>query len=200
MLKPLAIIACILACIAAFFVSDAHAAYLYRFTNAQGKVEISNAIPSDRVVHGYDVLDMNGRVVRRVDRELTEDELAAKREVEAAREACEDAKRRVMALYRYESEIDHAKSKALDALAIAIDNDEANLAHVRGQHSELLEQAARMERSGSTLTSVVIQNIERAEAQVRVLEESIKNRSGERVEIERRFEEERTVFLQGGCN
>ena len=200
MLKPLVIHACLVACVAALCASDVHAAYLYRFTNAQGKVEISNAIPNDRVVHGYDVLDMNGRVVRRVAPELSEEELAAKREAEAAREACEDAKRRVMALYRYETEIDHAKAKALDALAIAIDNDEANLAHVRGQHSELLEQAARMERSGNTLTSVVIQNIERAEAQVRVLEESIKNRSGERGEIEKRFEEERAVFLQGGCN
>ncbi len=176
------------------------ASNLYRFTNAQGKTEISNAIPNDRVSHGYDVLDMSGRVVRRVAPELSPAEQEAKRIADARRRACEDAYRRVSALYQVESDIDHHKQKALDALAIAIENDEANLAHVRGQHSDLLAQAARMERSGNTLSSVIIQNIERASTQVGVLEESIQNRQGERVAIDQRFEEERAVFLRGGCD
>ncbi len=176
-----------------------HAAYLYRFTNADGKIEIAGAIPNDRVVHGYDVIDTSGRIIRRVAPELSPEEQERKR-IELARvQACEEALRRVQALYQYETEIDHAKEKALDALAVAIDNERANLAHVRGQHADLLQQAARMERSGSVLSSVLIQNIERAAAQVRVLEENIRQRSGERADIERRFDEEREIFLQGSC-
>ncbi len=177
-----------------------HSAYLYRFTNAEGKTEIASAIPNDRVVHGYDVIDTSGRVIRRVAPELSPEAQERKRVEQAQLKACEDALRRVQALYQYESEIDHAKLKALDALAVAIDNERANLAHVRSQHAELLQQAARMERSGSSLSSVVIQNIERAAAQVRVLEENIKQRSGEQADIDRRFEEERQIFLQGSCS
>lgn len=177
-----------------------HSAYLYRFTNADGKTEIASAIPNDRVVHGYDVIDTSGRVIRRVAPELSPEAQERKRIEQARIAACQDALRRVQALYQYESEIDHAKSKALDALAVAIDNERANLAHVRGQHADLLQQAARMERSGNSLSSVVIQNIERAAAQVRVLEETIKQRSGEREDIERRFEDEREVFLLGSCS
>ena len=127
-------------------------------------------------------------------------EQAQKRAAEAERRACEDAYRRVSALYQVENDIDHHKRKALDALAIAIDNDQANLAHVRNQHNELLEQAARLERSGNSLSSVIIQNIERAATQVNVLEESIENRNHEREEIDKRFEEEREVFLRNGCD
>ena len=179
--------------------ASANAANLYRFTNAEGKVEISSSIPNDRVIHGYDVIDMRGRVIQRVAPQLTPEQQEAKRIRMAARRQCEADQARVSALYQYESDIDNHKAKALEALAIAIENDQANLVHARGQHAQLLDQAARMERSGNSLTSMIIANIERAKAQVTVLEDSIANRNTEREDIERRFEQERQTFLKGGC-
>ncbi len=185
--------------LAVFAAAAAQAAgYLYRYTNSQGKTEIASAVPNDRARFGYDVLDHSGRVVRRVDAELSGEALERKKIKEARQAECLEAYRRVSALYQYETEIDHAKGKALDALSMAIENDQANLAHARNQHEQLLEQAARMERSGKALSEIVVQNIDRAAGQVRTLTESIRQRQGERTEIERRFEQERETFRGSG--
>lgn len=172
---------------------------LYRFVNAQGKVEISNSIPNDRVIHGYDVLDGTGRLVLRVAPQLTSEQLLEKRKKEEARRICQESYLRVTTMYQTESDIERFKKEAVEALETAIANDKANLLVVRGQQSELLAQAARSERSGSTLGPILVQNIERANSQIKLLEKSIKTRQSERAQIDNKYEKELEIFRRGPC-
>lgn len=172
---------------------------LYRFTNAQGKLEIAYVIPNDRVKFGYDVLDDSGRLVRRVAPELTAAELEAKRKRDAALAECRATWQRVSTMYQTEADIDRYEAEEIESLETTVANDRANLLVLKGQHDDLLAQAARTERSGGTLTGILIQNIERAANQVKLLEQTIVNREKERNKIAGRFERERAAFRRGKC-
>jgi len=189
----------LLAALAVCALSASASGRMYRFVNAEGKLEISSAIPNERVVHGYDVLDGSGRVIQRVSAELTPAELEEKKKKDAELEKCREVYRRVSAMYQTEADIDRFEDEAFEALETAIANDQANLLVVRGQHSEFLAQAARAERSGSTLSGILVQNIDRASAQIQLLERSIRKRERERSRIEARFRNEREVFRRGPC-
>jgi len=172
---------------------------LYRFVNSQGKVEISNSIPNDRVPHGYDVLDGTGRLILRVAPQLTPAQIKQKQQKEAELRACREGYLRVTAMYQTEADIDRFKGQAVEALKTAIANDQANLLVVRGQHAELLAQAARAERSGSTLSAILVQNIDRAKGQIKLLEKSVQDRQIQHSQIESRFQKEREILKRGPC-
>ena len=172
---------------------------LYRFVNSQGKVEISNSIPNDRVPLGYDVLDDSGRLILRIAPQLTPAQIKQKRQKEAEQRACREGHSRVTAMYQTEADIDRFKGQAVEALKNAIANDQANLLVVRGQHAELLAQAARAERSGSTLSAILVQNIDRAKGQIKLLEKSIRDRQKEHDQIDNKFQKEREILRRGPC-
>jgi hypothetical protein len=172
---------------------------LYRFVNSQGKVEISNSIPNDRVPLGYDVLDDSGRLILRIAPQLTPAQIKQKRQKEAEERACREGYSRVTAMYQTEADIDRFKGQAVEALQSAIANDQANLLVVRGQHAELLAQAARAERSGSTLSAILVQNIDRAKGQIKLLEKSIRDRQLEQDQIDNKFQKEREILRRGPC-
>ncbi len=175
------------------------AAQLYRFTNAQGKVEIAHSISNNRVKYGYDVLDTSGRVVRRVAAELTGVELQAKHKRDAELAECKATWQRVSTMYQTEADIARFEAEEIEALETAVANDRANLLVLNDQHTDLLAQAARTERSGGTLSNVLIQNVERAANQIKLLEQSILKREKERKKIARRFNQERAAFRRGKC-
>lgn len=172
---------------------------IYRFTNAQGKTEISHSIPNDRVKFGYDVLDASGRVVRTVAAELTGAELEAmkKRDAELAERRATWV--RVSTMYQTSADIDRFEAEEIEAVETTLANDRAKLIALRGQHNDLLAQAARIERSGGTLTNILIQNIERAAGQIKLVEKSIKQREKERRNIAAKFKAERVAFKRGKC-
>lgn len=172
---------------------------LYRFVNSQGKVEISNSIPNDRVPLGYDVLDDAGRLILRIAPQLTPAQIKQNRQKEAEERACREAYLRVTAMYQTEADIDRFKGQAVEALQTAIANDQANLLVVRGQHAELLSQAARAERNGSTLSAILVQNIDRAKGQIKLLEKSVRDRQKEHDQIDSKFQKEREILRRGPC-
>ena len=172
---------------------------LYRFVNSQGKVEISNSIPNDRVPLGYDVLDDAGRLILRIAPQLTPAQIKQKRQKEAEDRACREGYLRVTAMYQTEADIDRFKGQAVEALQTAIANDQANLLVVRGQHAELLAQAARAERNGSTLSAILVQNIDRAKGQIKLLEKSVRDRQKEHDQIDNKFQKEREILRRGPC-
>ena len=172
---------------------------LYRFLNSQGKVEISNSIPNDRVPLGYDVLDDAGRLILRIAPQLTPAQIKQKRQKEAEDRACREGYLRVTAMYQTEADIDRFKGQAVEALQTAIANDQANLLVVRGQYAELLAQAARAERNGSTLSAILVQHIDRAKGQIKLLEKSVRDRQKEHDQIDNKFQKEREILRRGPC-
>ena len=178
----------------------AQAANLYRYRNAEGGLVIASSIPNDRVPLGYEVIDSNsGRLLRRVAPQLTPAQAAAKAEFERRLKLCERSQRRVRTMYETSDDINAAEAQALESIETRVLNAEANLLHVRNQLSRFEEQAARLERSGTGVSAVLVGNIERANVQIANLEGEIDQR---RVEMQRarvEYERDRAIFALGEC-
>lgn len=178
----------------------AHAGQLYRFTNAEGGVELSSSVPNSRVPFGYDVIDSrSGRLLRKVDPQLTPAQAAAKAERERRIGVCAIAQRRVQTMYESDVDIDDAESKALQSLETRIVNAKANLTHLRNQRSKLEDQAARMERNGTGVTPVLVGNLDRAANQIATLELEIEHRRQEQDDTRSGYEQDRAIFAMGDC-
>ena len=184
---------CLLAVAAA---GPADAARLYRFTNEQGRVEISHTIPTERVPFGYEVLDANsGRVIRSVEPQLSDAEYARKVE----REQCEAALARLDKLYQSEDDISAAQALALRSIDNRIAHSKANLAHLEAKQTEYEAQAAKLERAGAPLPQPLIANLEKTRAQIRTLETELANRSEDRDRAEARYALELEMYREQNC-
>ncbi|TDJ23861.1 MAG: hypothetical protein E2O59_13365 [Gammaproteobacteria bacterium] len=178
---------------------QAEAARFYRYINAEGLEEISHTIPNDRVALGYDVLDANMRLVEHVARQLSPEEIVTRNRQQSEEAVCLTSQKRVRALYESEEDITQAEEQALDSLTNRITNAQANLAQLRNQHRALEEEAARMDRAGQSLTSIVLGNIDRAKAQIENLEGEIAQRKVEKEETRRQHAVDLEVFRRSEC-
>jgi len=178
---------------------QAEAARFYRYINAEGLEEISHTIPNDRVALGYDVLDANMRLVEHVARQLSPEEIVTRNRQQSEEAVCLTSQKRVRALYESEEDITQAEEQALDSLTNRITNAQANLAQLRNQHRALEEEAARMDRAGQSLTSIVLGNIDRANAQIENLEGEIAQRKVEKEETRRQHAVDLEVFRRSEC-
>lgn len=178
---------------------QAEAARFYRYINAEGLEEISHIIPNDRVALGYDVLDANMRLVEHVAPQLSPEEIVTRNRRQREEAVCVASQKRVRALYESEEDITQAEKQALDSLTNRITNAQANLAQLRNQRRALEEEAARMDRTGQSLTSIVLGNIDRAKAQIENLEGEIAQRKEEKEETRRQHAVDLEVFRLPEC-
>ena len=181
-----------LAC--ATLVWQVNADTFYRYINSDGLEEVSHSIPNDRVPLGYDVLDANMRLIRHIAPQLTPEEIVVRDRRRREEALCLASQKRVRALYESEEDIAHAEQQALDSLVNRIANAQANLAQLRNQRIELEDEAARMDRAGQSLTSIVLGNIDRAKAQIENLEGEIAQRNIEKEETRRQHAIDLEVF------
>jgi predicted metalloendopeptidase len=172
---------------------------LYRYKNAEGRIEISNAIPADRVAGGYEVLDLSGQVLQTVAPQLSAAELAQKEAQDREAQACLQNVERVMALYGSVEDITTAEEQTRRSLDARINSLETNVALERRRLEEHESEAAQRERTGRAIPSDVTQNIARSRAQIEAMETELAQRRSERDSSAAQFAEERRLFETREC-
>ena len=175
--------------------------HLYRFLNAEGRVEISHAVPVERVALGYEVLDASsGRVVQVIDAQKSQQEVDRISRESQARNECEAALARVNSMYQSELDIEWAHDQAIESLAGRIVSAQLNLRQALDQKRHLEASAAQLERSGKSLDATLVNNIRRTDVQVENLEREIVQRGGEQDQTHERFAEDLALFQQANCS
>ena len=144
---------------------SAHGANLFRYKDENGQLVLSHTIPSDRVKHGYDIVDSYGTIIQHVEPQLTEQAYQAKLEREKAVKECKKTRDRVRKLYQFESDIDYAEQQGLESIDQAIANIRANLNVATTRRQEFEARAAQMDIAGQRIPNVLLDNIERAKMQ-----------------------------------
>ncbi len=183
-----------------FFTSQAQAQFLYRWINENGTKEYSHAISNDMVSLGYDVLDgQTMQLIRIVEPQLSEQEYAAKLELEREVAECRRALRRVMTLYQSLEDIDQAELQMLKSMDSRIANAQANLALAENQKLELEREAANKDRAGELLQSAFINNIARVDVQIDTQRREIAKRTRDKQQAKLDFTEDRQVFDKRFC-
>lgn len=127
----------------------------YRYTNEKGEVILSNQVPPDQVVRGYDVLDKNGQIKETIAPALTEEEHQKKVE-EEARKASD---KRLMSLYSGYDEIDYARDTRIAQIDSALVIMEGNIRSMIAKREKLQKNAADLERSGKTVPADITQQL-----------------------------------------
>ncbi|WP_420551101.1 hypothetical protein [Litorivicinus lipolyticus] len=124
----------------------------YRFIDEAGRTQLSDKIPPAQVKRGYEVLDSQLFVIRRVAPELTPAQLAA-RELERQRQAeiAAQAAKDQQLLMRYPSvaDLDMAERNDIERLELQVLIADKTLEIQRTALAQVERQAAREERNGA---------------------------------------------------
>ena len=124
------------------------AAELYRYLDRNGTLVIDRqGVPPEYAGKGYDVLNEQGRVIRKVAPALPAEEL--ERREQARQQAVADEQLRK--LYSSVADVDRAKARKLAELESVMQIKRANLEAARQVQSQLMEQAAVKQRNGQAL-------------------------------------------------
>ncbi|MEM7098893.1 MAG: hypothetical protein AAF541_11585 [Pseudomonadota bacterium] len=172
---------------------------LYRYKDESGTIVISQSIPVDRVPHGYEVLDGSGRVTKKVEPQLSEEEYQAKRKREQAMADCSVQLKRVNKAYQTLDDINYAEQQSLASIDTSINNAKANLIHAQNQRKALEAQAAQKDIEGKRIPEVLLSDIEKARTQERNLEEEIESRQSEKLEQSLHYRYDRKIFELPDC-
>ncbi len=142
------------------------AAELYRYLDRNGTPVIDRqGVPPEYAGKGYDVLNEQGRVIRKVAPALPAAELD--RQARERQQAVVDGQLRK--LYSNVEDVDRAKARKLAELDGLLQIKKANLEATRQLQSQLMEQAAVQQRNGQALPADLQARLDAAAAdQVRL--------------------------------
>jgi hypothetical protein len=152
----------------------------YRYNNERGIPVIDETIPPEFVAGGYDIITSDGSVIKRVPRQLSEEELRNEGS-EAARERLrEEEELRLQAwdemlMLRYSSveDINAASDRAVRDLYIRISILKSNLMSIKTQIEREQLKAADIERSGQDVPENLTVIIDKLGREIEDTEESI---------------------------
>ncbi len=187
-----------------FVVSSFAATRYYRYVDENGIKVIRDSVPAELVHKGYDILGMDGRLLRTVPRALTKEEIEAiesKKQSgnvqaeKAAKQARADKK--LLTIFSSPEDAERARDRKLEALDVFISIDKGNLARLKVEHDEAQQQAAEPERAGQEVFPYLVEKLDRIERQVLSLEENIRTKNEEKEQVRQQYARdiERLKFL-----
>lgn len=166
----------------------------YRYVNEQGIKVMDRSIPPQYIGRGYEVVALNGEVLRVVD--PAPHPADAERILHERNTDREQLQHDAMLRRRYSTlhDIDAVKARSLLELQSNIDILHTNLTNTRLQIEALQTRAAMSERSGRPVPDELLSNIATLEADIAETQEQIRQRETEYQLHSDRFDEDRRRF------
>ncbi|MCW8883280.1 MAG: DUF4124 domain-containing protein [Sedimenticola sp.] len=160
--------------VAALFAMQAEASKIYRWVDAEGKVHLSDKVPTEYSKNARSVLSESGREVDRVQKAKTEEEIAKEQELEKLRAEqqrlieIQRAKDQVLLrTFRTEDDLLMARNGKLTAIDSNIHVIRGNIRRMKTRLAEMQQSAASMERQGQSLSTNLLKDIEHTRTQLK---------------------------------
>lgn len=190
--------------IALGFPDAAQAQKLYRWVDAEGKVQYSDSLPPEAVDQARRELNkLSGSTTASIDRALTEEErqLAAAQEAEAARaaEAEQQSRQRdrmLLSFYPTEADLTRSYRDRLDSLGESIKAAQIGLESQRDVLVSLLDDAANRELAGERVDAKVLDTARQAHHQQEQLRTMQSRREAEHSATQSEYEETLARYRQ----
>lgn len=163
---------------------------LYRYKDDKGVVGIDDHVPPEFAKNGYDVLTPDGRIIQTVPRQLTGEEGARARAVENEKKRLQEWDKNLLLRYSSVDDIAAARDRALREIDVRLSILRSNLLSVKGQIESEQAKAADLERRGIAVPPAVASNIEMLKREIADAEESIAQRSNEKVQVAANFQKD----------
>lgn len=175
----------------------------YKWRDANGALHYSDSLPAEAAKYGYEVVNGQGIVVRRVERAKTAEELAAAK-AEQARERTrrEEAEARtradaqLLSAYPSEADLQHAQKQKLELLDQQVESGRISLRSQEQALADQLAHAAEVERNGKTLPQPQAKLMAETRKQIDVLRAAMTRRENERAAAAAAMEAERTRYRE----
>lgn len=166
----------------------------YRWKDAAGVVHFSDTIPASALAGGYEIVNNEGRVVRRIGRELTPAERRAA-EAEAAQQAAarraaqqqhlEDMQ--LLAAYPTDKALAQSQQGQLQQINADITSLQSNLRSQENSLTELLSQAANLQHAHKPIPPGISKRIASQRATVNDERKALVQRRADLVNTQTRF-------------
>ncbi|AMQ89712.1 DUF4124 domain-containing protein [Marinobacter sp. LQ44] len=162
--------------VAGLLLSASVQANMYRYTDDNGQLVISNTIPQEATKRGYDILGTNGRVIETIPPAPTAEEIAA-REAEKERqrqaEIQQQQDRQLLKRFSHPDQAVRAMHRKIRELEGIIQLKRGNISVISSQLDNEQSRAADMERAGRDIPEATLERIRRLESQIRDVEREI---------------------------
>ncbi len=175
----------------------------YKWRDGSGALHYSDALPAEAAKYGYEVVNGQGIVIRRVERAKTPEELAvAKAEQARDRAQREEAATRsrtdaqLLSAYPSETDLQHAQQQKLELLDQQVESARISLRSQEQALADQLAHAAEVERNGKTLPEPQAKLIADTRKQIDVLRAAMTRRENERAAAAAAMEAERVHYRE----
>jgi len=174
----------------------------YRCTSKDGKKYYGSAVPPQCIGQPVEVMNKQGRVVRRIDPEGTEKERAAKEAAEAKkreqlavqREAAR-RNRALLATYTSTKDIDEARKRALADNHKAILDVETRIEQIRKRQAGYEKELALYKGKGNPPARLA-EDARSAEVDLRYQEELLASKRKDAEQINARYDDDKKRYIQ----
>lgn len=173
------------------FISSAADARMYRYTDENGQMVISNTVPSRASVRGYDILNNQGRVIETVDAAPTAEELAeraSRKEAERRQKQQQKEDTKLLRRFSHPDEAVKAMHRKIQEMQSLNQLKRGNIAVIVNQLDDEQSRAADLERSGRKVPEATLTKIDRLQSQVRDIEREITVQNAEISTMRKAFE------------
>lgn len=165
---------------------DVMAGRLYRYEDENGKMVLSDQVPTKAVSKGYSVLNDHGYVVEVVAPALTSEQRAAlEREKVQAFE-----REKLLKTYSGPEDAELARDRQLLLLDDQIGVKKGIIVRLASEKKRQNEAAAALERQGKKVYEPILQKIDSLEREIARTEEEIKLREQEKIATRNRFDKD----------
>ena len=165
---------------------DVMAGRLYRYEDENGKMVLSDQVPTKAVSKGYSVLNDHGYVVEVVAPALTSEQRAAlEREKVQALE-----REKLLKTYSGPEDAELARDRQLLLLDDQIGVKKGIIVRLTSEKKRQNEAAAALERQGKKVYEPILQKIDSLEREIARTEEEIKLREQEKMATRNRFDKD----------
>lgn len=171
---------------------------MYRWVDSEGRIHVSDSLPPAAARFGYDILTAQGRVIRRVDAPLTQEEEAA--QAAAEKEAAEKAARikaeqeqkarrdRILTLtYGTVGEIELARDERISLLESYIQLNQKNLKQKEGELEAIKKRIQPFVEKGNPVPEAFSSKQTRLAEEVATLNGNIEHQKQQLEDLKQRF-------------
>lgn len=169
----------------------------YKWRDAEGNLHYGDSLPAGVASLGYEVINSQGLIIKRVQRQRTASELATDSAIKAqelSRQQQAEAQlrddRQMLAAYPHESDLQRAHQQQLQMLVQSIASLTRNLQSQEESLANLLGHAADLERADKTVPKKVVDQISELRTSIETQKRALARLEAEHSSSDKRFAEQ----------
>lgn len=166
----------------------ASAAQFYRWVDDEGNTFIQSYIPPEFVAGGYEIIDDNGVVLKKVAPQISKAERDAREAAQVSAEMQRARDEELLKLYRSPADVDRAMKTWLSRMDMEIRVKRNRIRIKENEFDGLQERAANQEKAGAEVDSDLLNKMKAIRLEIDQFDLEIR-------EVELRQEESKQLFM-----